>query len=442
MSTDISSSEKCAEIFRNNNTGKYYVICAHCNEQSTSFRDILQHIENHFSTDPYLLADNFHFDSTEFEEKPPDLYDESKENIWITEGLVVVDSSHHEKTKPHSKSINNKTKDINRNKPYKCKLCSKVLITEKLLKSHINMRHKHERNCRKCNKLFKHSKHLSKHLRNVHEMSSELVFYSIFKCKPFKCDECQEPYENRLELKTHLIEVHGRIEFARDPLKCDLCGKWYGTARKLEEHIFEHGTKKPFKCETCDIRYASRASLREHQNTHSSPRYVCDKCGKSFRIKSSMKLHWRIHLNIGKLYQCDLCSEKFNFKHSYIAHLRNHSGEKPFQCAVCGVVFNLNNKLRNHMMRMHSDDPTVSYPCTQCDKQFTRLDRLKIHQRTHSDYRGEQCGVCKKLFKTKKTLRQHLLVHSTVKRFKCKYCNMYFTQSSGRRGHERNRHLS
>lgn len=154
-----------------------------------------------------------------------------------------------------------------------------------------------------------------------------------------------------------------------------------------------------------------------------------------------MRLHWRIHLNIGKLFQCELCSEKFNFKHSYIAHQRNHTGEKPFMCAFCGIAFNLNNKLKDHMNRMHSD-PNVSFPCTQCDKQFTRLDRLKIHQLTHNDFRMFACEICSKPFKTKKTLRQHMLVHSTVKRFKCKYCDLWFTQSSGRRGHERNRHLS
>lgn len=263
-----TTSVKCAEIFRNN-TGKYSFFCAHCNEQTTSGIDILRHIESHFN-DPYQTVDQLNFDATEIEEKP-------LEDIWIKEGLIIDDVmlTHIDNKKPLKLESENNLKSVIKNnrmrkelnidndeqqdkitsKPYKCKLCSKRLMTEKLLKSHINMRHKPEQKCRKCKKSFQHSKLLSKHLRNIHEMPADLVYHSIFKCKPFKCDECDMPFKNRIILKMHLIEVHARIEFARDPLKCDLCGNWYGTAKKLEEHIAEiHANRKPFKCEICDLR--------------------------------------------------------------------------------------------------------------------------------------------------------------------------------------------
>lgn len=153
-----------------------------------------------------------------------------------------------------------------------------------------------------------------------------------------------------------------------------------------------------------------------------------------------MKLHWRLHLNAGKQFKCERCPESFNFKQLYVAHMRNHRGEKPFQCAVCGVAFNLNGKLKEHMNRTHPD-PNTSHECEQCGKRFMQIARLKVHRTTHSELRLFDCEVCSKPFKTKKTLRQHKLVHSEVKRFKCNYCDMWFTQSSGRRGHERSRHL-
>lgn len=277
--------EKCAEIFRNN-SGKYCFYCSHCDETTVSGYDILRHLESHFNVDSYLADawEKYNFDSSEIECKDATIItnESLEDNIWIKEGPIINDSHLAEQT-AGTKSIKEEMLletdrsvlaeeeanywgndgDVHNTKPYKCELCSKRLMSAKLLESHMNSKHKPGQKCRKCKESFAHSKLLSKHLRRDHDMAADLVYHSIFKCKPFKCDECSEPFKDRGALKTHLIEVHARTEFARDPYKCDLCGKWYGTARKLEEHIAEiHATYKPFKCETCDSRYSSRYVLR------------------------------------------------------------------------------------------------------------------------------------------------------------------------------------
>lgn len=280
MTSEVSDPTwaKCAEIFRNN-SGKYCFYCSYCEETTLSGYDILRHIENHFNVDPYLpdpnrTLDNF-LDNSEIECK--DAINESiPDNIWIKEGPIIYDSHYNEPTTTDTRSIKEEALDIDtstvltetaeyhdddvqNSKPYQCELCSKRLMTAKLLESHMNSKHKPGQKCRKCKKTFNHSKLLSQHLKRDHNMPADLVYHSIFKCKPFNCDECGVSFKDRGALKTHLIEVHARVEFARDPYRCDMCGKWYATARKLEEHIAEiHATYKPFKCETCDCRYSSR----------------------------------------------------------------------------------------------------------------------------------------------------------------------------------------
>ena len=63
--------------------------------------------------------------------------------------------------------------------------------------------------------------------------------------------------------------------------------------------------------------------------------FVCNTCKKTFKTKSQMTVHKRIHSGETP-YKCDDCNKGFTYKHVLKQHIFVHSGKNYFQCYVCG----------------------------------------------------------------------------------------------------------
>ena len=57
--------------------------------------------------------------------------------------------------------------------------------------------------------------------------------------------------------------------------------------------------------------------------------FACDVCKKSFKTKSYLNVHKRIHSGM-KPYKCDVCEKSFGRKDTLINHMLVHSGKKDF----------------------------------------------------------------------------------------------------------------
>ncbi|GBN96274.1 Zinc finger protein 467 [Araneus ventricosus] len=103
--------------------------------------------------------------------------------------------------------------------------------------------------------------------------------------------------------------------------------------------------------------------------------FICSECGKSFKWKGHLVIHYRTHTG-EKPFPCDKCDKRFSTKCNLKNHLRTHTGEKPF-------------------------------PCDQCDKRFSQKSNLDTHRRTHTGERRYKCTLCEKAFTTNSNLRYH-----------------------------------
>uniref|UniRef100_A0A4W5LQ30 C2H2-type domain-containing protein n=1 Tax=Hucho hucho TaxID=62062 RepID=A0A4W5LQ30_9TELE len=72
-------------------------------------------------------------------------------------------------------------------------------------------------------------------------------------------------------------------------------------------------------------------------------------------------------------------------------------------------------------LRKPTKNSTTKKPhcCLDCGKCFTRVGRLKMHSRIHSEAKPFSCGDCGNSFKLKGELSKHILIHTGDKPFNC-----------------------
>ena len=87
--------------------------------------------------------------------------------------------------------------------------------------------------------------------------------------------------------------------------------------------------------------------------------FLCDICGKGFKLKQQLTQHNYIHTGY-KPYQCQVCEKKFRRKDQLVRHALTMLGKceiegETFYCAVCWKGFKLKDHLEQHML-IHTGD--------------------------------------------------------------------------------------
>ncbi|XP_065843374.1 replication initiator 1-like isoform X2 [Oscarella lobularis] len=102
------------------------------------------------------------------------------------------------------------------------------------------------------------------------------------------------------------------------------------------------------------------AARRNSATAASAPAgHVCTTCGKSFRLRSYLRIHQRLHT--GDLpYSCPVCGKRFNQSWNRNVHMRIHSGIQPYRCKLCSKNFRSAVRLREHLSVVHGTQQNES----------------------------------------------------------------------------------
>ncbi|XP_054152575.1 zinc finger protein 761-like [Oppia nitens] len=254
-------------------------------------------------------------------------------------------------------------------KPYQCTKCLKYFHGRYQLFRHRILNHGTDINeltarevkkrktleknkCQYCNRLLHDRQTLENHVRCVHNDIDTRV----------TCDTCGKQFLHRLSLATHKAIYHSNRDHLNNYV-CDWPDCDYEALSKysLEIHKKRHMNVKPFACEWpgCEYRTAAKGDLDRHRCTHDSiGKYRCEwpGCDKVCTRPILLRLHLkRIHQDLPAKYKC--------------------------QWPACGKSFKMKSNLTFHM-KVHSK-PSIVCDWPQCNKIFKRMDHKKNHLLTH-----------------------------------------------------------
>lgn len=102
-----------------------------------------------------------------------------------------------------------------------------------------------------------------------------------------------------------------------------------------------------------------------------------------------------------------------------------HEGIRRYVCDICNGRFGHYSSIKRHMV-MHTGQSRFS--CDQCDKPYSRLDRLRVHKRSvHDGIRPFVRDICDKRFARYSKIKWHMQLHTKERQFQCDHCDNSFT---------------
>ncbi|XP_036072525.1 zinc finger protein 595 [Oryzias melastigma] len=289
-----------------------------------------------------------------------------------------------------------------------------------------------QRVCGVCGDTFESTEELQEHLRTYDEV--------------YKCEECGKTFVGIFRFKRHLVMHSENVD-----IRCDVCGKNFGTKATLNLHSWSHKEERPHKCELCEKSFGLKSLLKAHRRSHENKchlcnkslsttrslsrhlmshsekrHFVCEVCGKRFKIPQDLKMHKKVHMTRERSFLCDICCKAFYCNATLKAHLKTHSSERPFVCQDCGKSFVSKGNLKIHQ-RVHTGE--TPYICSHCGQRFKRKQTLDSHISTHLGIKPFTCSVCGKASSTHDHLKVHMRTHTGDRPYKCSLCDKTFTQS-------------
>lgn len=184
--------------------------------------------------------------------------------------------------------------------------------------------------------------------------------------KTYKCDLCQKVFKQSGHVTRHVMSVHRN----KRPHVCKICQKAFTQATHLRSHESLHRGERPHICDKCGKKFAKASDLKRHGFTHTGERlHACNLCNKRFTQSSHLKEHKSLH-DIEHKFSCNKCEKKYTTQNNLKKHMVSHIRENDFQCLVCPKKFKSRKQIQKHMLTHESK---------LCDKTLKTQEGLNSH---------------------------------------------------------------
>ncbi|KAL4703314.1 hypothetical protein ACJJTC_006677 [Scirpophaga incertulas] len=245
-------------------------------------------------------------------------------------------------------------------------------LTDHIYSAHTNVR---VYVCREgdCSKSYSNKSHLIRHVNNSHKQMQKDVMYS--------CPTCMKTFVNRQNLKRHMKIQHT----TRNYFSCDLCKIGFKKKNQLRSHMYQHTGVKSFCCDVCPRReFVTLYEKKRHMRCHKS--YNCIECQLQFDVWSKYQKHKKL-LHDVKEFTCNECGRSFKQRSHIVRHVKVHTQlhkRTLYLCPYenCQRFYTRNSNLKQHILIRHV---TLTHECEVCKAQLSSKTCLKKHMKLHTD---------------------------------------------------------
>ena len=283
--------------------------------------------------------------------------------------------------------------------------------------------------------------------------------FQKFKESCSKCKQCGDKFEDKRELKGHILSVHKNKELYR----CSTCNVWKTAIISMKRHIVSyhdkdmtllfykpkellkmnvfHKIEKSETCDQCRKKFGNKKELKEHiLSVHEGKNvYICTICKACFVVLRNLKRHVvsahgkkeLLRVNFADEIEqetCEHCGDKFGNKRELKGHVLSvHEGKKVYRCTICNACFvkasrmkrhmvlshgkeNLSNTKPKELLRMNLADEIEKINCDQCGEKFLSKRELKAHiLSVHEGKKVYRCSICQACFAAGGKMKRHMI---------------------------------
>ena len=159
----------------------------------------------------------------------------------------------------------------------------------------------------------------------VHEDKSEPLTSTPEKSgrQDFMCDQCAKRFKTRYRLNIHKKQHGGIFKHV-----CQVCTKGYNQTTQFRFHYARHQNFPSASCRFCKKTFTGHSSLQRHLSICSSnpdavttinQELTCAECSQTFSSKDALSYHTKGKHGTAR-YVCDRCGKAYSWRSSLRAH--------------------------------------------------------------------------------------------------------------------------